>query len=130
MINGRVVRVRSERDWPSQVADSWAWVVKSGQILPADAKVFMNVPESTFYYAASTFWFPRRVDVSFTPVGIRDDQQLRSIFLKDRWRLDPERLDELSQQAKAAGYTHLVTRKRDGEAVLMPLRDVAGGTNP
>lgn len=129
VIDGRPTVVRSERDLRSRVADSWAWVAAAEQALPQDARVLMNIPESSYYYIASTFWHPRGVDVSFEPMGVRDDQQLRDVFLKDRWRLDPRQFEELARQAKAAGYTHIAER-RNGEPTLIELRGATGGATP
>jgi hypothetical protein len=129
VIDGRPVEVRSERDLPSRVANSWAWVASAEKDLPPDAKILMNIPESAFYYTASTFWHPRQVEASFVPVSIRDDAQLLEVFRSDLQRLDPKRLDELKARAVNAGFTHLVTRV-NGTPTVIALTTPAGGAHP
>jgi hypothetical protein len=118
---GHTIIVRSVADLPSQVADGWAWVMETEKQLPPDAKIFLNVPASLYYYYCSAFWYPRRVDVNTERVGIRDDQTLAE-------NARPVAASELGK-LRELGYTHIVASTARG-IQLIDLREPTGGVKP
>lgn len=97
----------------SGLSEAWVAVVETADLLPADARVYLNVPSAVVYFYATTLWYPRRVDLGRSGAIIKDDETLRAAFEA----IDPGRYAELRDR----GYTHLVTVARD-RLVVVDLR--------
>ena len=102
-------RGRDERG-RSNVATAWAWIVDREKDLPADARVYLNVPTTLYYYYATFFWFPRRVDVGTEPALIKDAVTLA----KSAVPLRPAERDTLARR----GYTHAVEATPEGPTLI------------
>lgn len=84
----------------SDTGNVWAWAVETEGALIPDARIFLNIPDTRFYYLTATLWFPRRVEVSVRPGLIRDQATLEAVIEA----ADPARWRELRER----GFTHLV----------------------
>ena len=105
----------------SGIASAWTWVVATGDRLPPDARVYLNLPNSVLYFFGTTAWYPRRIDVGRPGALVRDDDSLRAAFQ----RVEPGRYDEL----RARGFTHVVIFRND-RIVLVDLVGAAEPTRP
>jgi len=101
----------------SEQAEGWVFVRETENALPADAKIYLNVPDLQLYFHGTCVWYPRRVDVSPRPGLIMDGDTLLSGTVQKA----PSEWPSL----RALGYTHLVQRM--GETIrLIDLRERDG----
>jgi hypothetical protein len=118
-MNGSEVIVYSEREFASGVGQNWKFAFQNRP--PADAKIFLNEPSFALYLISTFVWYPNRID--FTPeyAVIRDDNTFDAAFAAAS-SLHREDLAILTQELRALGYSHLVTRM-DGVLKVLNLRD-------
>ena len=105
----------------SGLALAWSWTAQTGDRLPPEARVYLNVPNSVLYFFGTTMWFPRKVEVGPSGALVRNDETLQSAAES----IDPDRFHELQER----GYTHVVTTK-DNRLVVVDLREAAGTPSP
>lgn len=118
-LTGRPLSVTSELDAPSEVADVWAWTLKTGAQLGSDARVYLNAPSSLLYYFATFMWYPRPVHLSTPPTLIKDEETLARGWQRVS-ATDVPRL-------RADGFTHVVARTQAGyEIVDIRIRGTQG----
>jgi hypothetical protein len=101
----------------SASAESWRWAYNVGRQIPANARVYINVPRDAVYFYASFFWYPAEVVVNSGGAPIKDAASLaeHGVFLPS---------DQLSRLADK--FTHAVVDK-PGEGVrLIELRRPMG----
>jgi hypothetical protein len=100
---------------------TWVVIAEAERMLPADAHIYLNIPDTRVYYYGTFLWYPREVDVNTRKVVINDDETLQ----QNAVRVDQTNVDQL----RRAGYTHIVTGTPGGVA-LIDLRAPGGETTP
>jgi hypothetical protein len=108
--SSRSLGIASERDAPSEVADVWAWTLRTAAQLGPDARVYLNVPSGLLYFYASFMWYPRPVMVGAPAALIKDDATLARGFR----RVTDADLPRL----RADGVTHVVARTPSGHQLI------------
>ncbi len=96
----RLAPVPVDRRPPSGVAAGWVWAVDAAESLPPDARVYLDVPLSQYYYYGNYFWYPARVAVNTVPVEIDDDAS----FGRAARPVPPSEFGRLA----SLGFTHVV----------------------
>ena len=92
------------------IAKRGQWLVRVAETIPADARIYLNTPNSQLYFQGSFLWYPARVEVSLKPALIKDDATLRDA----QRRVEPARFPVLLAQ----GYTHVIVIGSDGPRLI------------
>src|SRR5260370_19938268 len=105
---GSEALVRSEKEFSSDVEQSWTWALEHAAELPPDSKLFLNERSFSFYLISNFFFYPRRVDVDPRHNQIRNDETFDAAFhdASDRDRTD---LPGLEAKLQSVDYPHLIT---------------------
>jgi hypothetical protein len=93
-------------------------VIETRDVLPADAKVYLAVPNVAMFYYGTSLWYPRRLD--WTLPGAPSAQDAAPVTTGD-W---PRLLD--------LGYTHVIADLGHGIDVidLRASLEIDSGTRP
>ena len=91
----------------------WRWLASQRDLLPADAKVYLDVPNVRLYYFGNFFWYPHRLGIASRPDVVKDQETLRRVLEI----VPPAQYETL----RARGYTHVV-EAAGGSPRLVDLR--------
>jgi len=112
----------ADRKRTSGIAAVWNFAYSGAEVMNEDARVYVNVRQSSVYFFTTFFFYPARVEMDSGGKPINSVESLG----QDIRLLPPQRLGELYER----GYSHVITARSGNQVVLMDLRPTLEGARP